>query len=181
MRKSADFALAFFIAAVAGTSAQTQMPSAPQATAEILDTQGKVVGSAAITTTSKGVEVRVTLDGFKSAAGSNHGLHIHQAGKCKPTFDAAGDHFSPLDNNHGFLRPSGPHAGDLPNIWVEANGSARYSYTTNLISLKGSKRAILDADGAAIIIHAQPDDYLTGSSGSTGDPIACGVITSTAG
>jgi Cu-Zn family superoxide dismutase len=182
MKQVTGFVLALFTAASASAFAQAEAAGTnAQATAEIMDTEGKVVGNAALTTTDKGVEVQVNLRNFQSAADSEHGLHIHQMGKCKPTFDAAGDHFNPLDHHHGYLRLDGPHAGDLPNIWVEANGSARYSYTTNLIALKEGKRAILDADGSALIIHAKPDDYLTGSSGATGDPIACGVITSAAG
>jgi Cu-Zn family superoxide dismutase len=36
--------------------------------------------------------------------------------------------------------------------------------------------ALVDADGAAIVIHAEPDDYRTDPSGNSGARIACGVI-----
>ena len=35
---------------------------------------------------------------------------------------------------------------------------------------------MLDADGAAIVIHATRDNYLTDPSGDSGARIACGVI-----
>ena len=181
MRKTAVFVLALLIVAFLGIFAQAQeADSNAQAMAEIINAEGEVVGTASFTTTENGVEVRVELNDFTSTSSGEHGIHIHQVGECAPSFQAAGSHFSPLDNNHGYLSPNGPHAGDLPNIRIDANGNASYSFTTNLITLEEGERAILDADGAALIIHAQPDNYLTDPSGSTGDRIACGVITSTA-
>jgi Cu-Zn family superoxide dismutase len=35
---------------------------------------------------------------------------------------------------------------------------------------------MLDADGAAVMIHAQADDYRTDPSGNSGPRIACGVL-----
>ena len=35
----------------------------------------------------------------------------------------------------------------------------------------------LDADRAAFVIHAGPDDYKTDPSGNSGGRVACGVIT----
>ncbi len=178
MKMAAGFFSVLFIATVAGTFAQAEETAPPnlRAVAELVNVQGTKVGHALFVRTEKGLEVQVDLRGFESAANSEHAVHVHQVGKCQPTFDAAGDHVNPFDHNHGYLSPNGPHAGDLPNIWVEANGNATYSYTTNLITLKEGSRAILDGDGAALVIHAQPDDYLTDPSGSAGDRIACGVI-----
>jgi Cu-Zn family superoxide dismutase len=183
MNIAAGFFSMLVIAMVAGAFAQAEQTEPPnlRAMAEMINEQGNKVGNALFIMTEKGLEVQVNLRGFESAANSEHAVHVHQIGKCQPTFDAAGDHFSPFGHNHGYLSPNGPHAGDLPNIWIEANGNAAYSYTTNLITLKEGRRAILDRDGAALVIHAQPDDYLTDSSGSAGDPIACGVIDTTAG
>jgi len=36
---------------------------------------------------------------------------------------------------------------------------------------------MLDADGAAIVVHAGPDDLMTDPSGNSGGRIACGVFT----
>jgi Cu-Zn family superoxide dismutase len=34
----------------------------------------------------------------------------------------------------------------------------------------------MDADGSALIIHANPDDQVTDPSGNSGDRLVCGVI-----
>ncbi len=36
--------------------------------------------------------------------------------------------------------------------------------------------ALFDGDGAAIVIHAGPDDYRSDPAGAAGARIACGVI-----
>jgi Cu-Zn family superoxide dismutase len=36
--------------------------------------------------------------------------------------------------------------------------------------------SLLDADGAAVVLHAKPDDHRTDPAGNAGDRIACGVI-----
>jgi Cu-Zn family superoxide dismutase len=40
----------------------------------------------------------------------------------------------------------------------------------------GSFDTLLDADGAALVIHAAPDDLKTDPSGNSGGRIACGVL-----
>ena len=146
------------------------------ARADIMDAQGNMVGTATFSMGENGVEVGVELSGFSDASEGEHGIHIHQTGECQPDFEAAGSHFNPTDANHGFLSPDGPHAGDLPNIRVDAEGNASYQTTTNLVTLGDGERSLFDSDGSALIIHAQPDDYLTDPGGGSGDRIACGVI-----
>jgi Cu-Zn family superoxide dismutase len=36
--------------------------------------------------------------------------------------------------------------------------------------------ALLDEDGASLVVHAGPDDYQTDPAGNAGDRIACGII-----
>ena len=72
--------------------------------------------------------------------------------------------------------PKVPHAGDLVNLHVDNDGTVTYVVTTSLITLTEGERAIFDSDGSAVILHAQPDDYVTDSGGESGDRIACGVI-----
>ena len=45
-----------------------------------------------------------------------------------------------------------------------------------LTSLLELGPALFDSDGAAIVIHAGPDDYRTDPAGAAGARIACGVI-----
>ncbi|MEX2584680.1 MAG: superoxide dismutase family protein, partial [Gemmatimonadota bacterium] len=77
--------------------------------------------------------------------------------------------------------PQGPHAGDLENLEVETDdGTARGTRRTDRVTLvPGQPNSILDADGSALVVHAQADDYVTQPSGDSGDPIACGVVDQT--
>ena len=68
--------------------------------------------------------------------------------------------------------PAGPHAGDLPNVEVAANGVLSATVTV----AGASMASLLDTDGAALVIHAQADDYVTDPSGNSGARIACAVI-----
>ena len=127
----------------------------------------------------KAVEITVTVTGLKPGA---HGLHLHAVGKCEaPGFTTAGGHFDPgpsgatdPDANHPF------HMGDLPNLMADASGKATLKATTNRVTLGDGPLSLFDADGSAIIIHANPDQGVTGEtkSGLSGGPrAACGVIT----
>lgn len=72
----------------------------------------------------------------------------------------------------------GAHAGDMPNLFIPANGELRIDVANHMITLaKGQPNSVFDADGSAIIIHAGPDDYKTDPTGNAGDRIVCGVIT----
>ena len=88
--------------------------------AELRDPQGKVVGTAQLKVVNEGVQVSVQVTGIPAGT---YAFHIHSVGKCEaPTFESAGPHFNPEGKKHGLMNPEGPHAGDLPNISVEADG-----------------------------------------------------------
>ena len=124
------------------------------------------------------VDVTVSVAGLKPGM---HGVHLHAVGKCEPDFAAAGGHFDPgpagnmdPDANHPF------HMGDFPNLNIGANGRGAMKATTSRVTLSDGPLSLFDADGSAIIIHANPDQGITGEpkSGVSGGPrIACGVIT----
>lgn len=154
----------------------------PGAMAELYDAQGNRVGTVEFTSVEDGVQIQTQIEGFDAAVTGDqrgqHGFHIHETGDCSaPDFSSAGGHFNPTDVGHGLLDPDGPHAGDLPNLWIEANGSADYMVTTDLISLEPGERTLFDRDGSAVVIHSGPDDYLTDPAGASGSRLACGVIT----
>ena len=152
-------------------------PAAPTgvgatATAALAGPDGAAMGTVTLTQTPLGVLVAVEVNGLPVGG---HGFHIHETGTCAPDFAAAGDHFNPTDAGHGFNHPDGMHAGDLPNIYAGADGTARADYFTAAITLDaGADHSVLDADGSAIIIHEKPDTY--GSDAGAGGRIACGVI-----
>jgi superoxide dismutase, Cu-Zn family len=114
------------------------------------------------------------------AAAAQDGAHIHTVGRCDPPdFASAGGHFDPgpagntdPDMNHPY------HSGDLLNIVANATGAVVTTSYTTRINL-GGPLSPLDADGAAIIIHQNPDTNQTGTKGQGGGggtAIACGVI-----
>ena len=180
-----------FFAALGLTSAQPSSavpgssPAQLGASAELTDAEGNVIGDVNFTEPAADDEQFVTIQlGLSPNAElepGEYGFHVHQVGRCTPTFDAAGDHFNPADAQHGLLDPDGPHAGDLPNVVVGENGATTYVVNTRLVTLGEGERSLFDGDGSAVMLHAQADDYLTDPSGTSGDRVACGVIREEAG
>ena len=65
------------------------------------------------------------------------------------------------------------HVGDMPNIHVPASGELEIEVLNPRLKLDYS---LFDADGAAIVIHEGPDDYMTDPAGAAGPRVACGII-----
>ncbi len=105
-----------------------------------------------------------------------HGIHFHQFGACTPTFGAAGEHYNPIGTMHGLENPAGPHAGDLPNLTVNADGTGSLDTTTKLVTLTSGPMTVFDSDGTALVIHALVDDQKTDPSGKSDGRIACAVL-----
>jgi Cu-Zn family superoxide dismutase len=145
-----------------------------KASAVLKDATGKDVGTATFSATPSGALLDLNLTAIPPGV---HALHIHAVGKCEPPkFETAGPHFNPDQTKHGIMNPEGPHAGDLPNIHLPADGKLEVEFLDPVVTLS-QESALLDADGASIVIHAGPDDYKTDPAGNSGDRIACGVIT----
>lgn len=142
---------------------------------ELKDSDGKKVGTAMLEDGDKGVNVHLEATNLTEG---EHGFHFHEKAACEePDFESAGGHFNPEDTNHGFDDPDGPHAGDLPNIEVEEDGSVNEDFVAEGVTLeKGKENSLLDDDGTALVIHAEADDNKSQPSGDSGDRIACGVI-----
>ena len=120
--------------------------------------------------------LRVTVTGMALPPGP-HGAHIHTTGKCDaPDFASAGGHWNPTAMQHGKLNPMGPHEGDLPNLIAGADGAGSITFDVPKANLTGGANPLLDADGAALVIHAAADDLKTDPSGNSGGRIACGVL-----
>lgn len=139
------------------------------------DASGRTVGQALLTPAAEGVRVTLSVNDIPAGV---HGVHIHQTGQCDPPdFTTAGGHFNPANRQHGTENPSGPHAGDLPNITVDANGRGRMTGTAPGVTLTGSGASSLrKSGGTSLMVHASADDYRTDPSGNSGARIACGVI-----
>jgi superoxide dismutase, Cu-Zn family len=155
--------------------AVSSLHAAPKigASATIINAKGKSIGTATLTETVDGIILQINAKGLKKG---DHGLHIHRTGKCElPKFDSAGPHFDLGGHQHGRDNPKGAHTGDLPNITPGKRKMATAEAVIPGIALFGAN-GLLDSDGAAIVIHAGPDDYKTDPSGNSGARVACGVF-----
>jgi Cu-Zn family superoxide dismutase len=143
------------------------------ATVELRTPGGEVKARAVVWDRGGSLQVGIQATGL---APGRYGAHIHAVGRCEgPGFESAGPHWNPGGRQHGELNPQGAHLGDLPNLDVDAEGHGRLEFRIEGASLRGGQ-PLLDADGAALVIHAAPDDFRTDPSGNSGARIACGVI-----
>ena len=86
-------------------------------------------------------------------------------------------HFNPDAKKHGMQNPEGPHAGDMNNFTVAADGTAKATVTDPNVTMGSGANSIFTNGGTALVIHAAADDMKTDPSGNSGDRIACGAIT----
>ncbi|MFN3960580.1 MAG: superoxide dismutase family protein [Parvularculaceae bacterium] len=196
MRPAALIVLAAFSAAACGKADAPKNPSAPDTltapeplapstwngvAARFIDTAGKQAGEAVIVDAKDGVLLRLRVEGLTPGW---HGAHIHMTGTCDDAsagFKASGSHFDPENHEHGLENPAGAERGDLPNIFAGADGRATVEFYRANLHLNPSEQAaseigpfpLLDDDGFAIIIHANPDDHLTQPIGGAGDRVLC--------
>jgi len=162
-----SFALIILAASLTACATVEPTGGAPMA---LVNSSGQSIGTVRAWETAGGVSFRINASGLPHGL---HGLHVHAVGRCDaPEFTSAGAHFNPAGKKHGLNNPAGPHAGDLPNVEVAANG-----VLTATVTLPGANMAsLLDADGSALVIHATADDYVTDPSGNSGARIACAVL-----
>ena len=146
----------------------------------LVNLAGQSIGTVRAWQTAGGVTFRIDASGLPHGV---HGLHVHTVGRCDPPgFESAGPHWNPAGRKHGTNNPAGPHAGDLPNVTVAANGVLGETVTlagADLTTPAGVPGALIDGDGASLMLHAQSDDYVTDPSGNSGARIACAILTPT--
>jgi Cu-Zn family superoxide dismutase len=169
-------------AALAGSIASAQAPTAGTTRARA-DIKGEgITGHAELAERRQGtgivVDITLTASGLKPGL---HGVHLHAVGMCEAPFTSAGGHFDPgpasntdPDVNHPF------HMGDIPNLQVGQDGKGTLKAVTTRVTLSQGPLTVFDADGTAIILHANEDKGIPGEtkSGVSGGPrVACGVLT----
>lgn len=132
-----------------------------------------IVGCVRFYQTNAGVVVYAQIRGLPSDETSCHNhvfaFHIHNGCECsgnmEDPFSGAGTHYNPQDCKHPY------HAGDLPPLFSNG-GMAVSAFLTDRFSVQ-------EVIGKTVIIHNQPDDFITQPSGNAGTKIACGVIRQT--
>jgi Cu-Zn family superoxide dismutase len=156
--------------------------SGRRAVAAISDANGQKVG--VVVFKERHGEVEVSAEVWRVAPGF-HGFHVHTTGECVPPFTSAGGHYNPGGVPHG------DHAGDMPSLLVNQDGTAELEFETDRFTL----RDLSDADGSAVIVHAGRDNYAniptryhshtydtfgpdtdTLATGDAGARMACGVV-----
>jgi Cu-Zn family superoxide dismutase len=167
--------LALLALTAAVTASVTTAEGAVHASARIIDGAGQTVGWARLTEDAAGqLHLNVQVAGLPPG---RHGIHMHAVGQCVgPAFASAGGHHNPLGAEHGLDNPAGAHAGDLPNLTVNVTGRGHLDAVSHHATLSAGPISLVDADGSAIVIHANEDDQVTNPTGNSGPRIACGVI-----
>lgn len=159
------------------------------ATALLRDQAGTEIGRVGFTQDGTHVLASAYVTGLAPFA-EFHGFHVHTNGACSGDFVAsAGGHWNPAGATHG------DHAGDMPVLYADANGTARSTSTLDAFTVAGM---LADDGGVAVIVHAGRDNYgniptrytvggvggpdaTTNSTGDAGARLACGVVSAPGG
>ena len=152
---------------------------AAEVTVNELDASGKsvAIGTVSFTTTPYGVLVTPNLTGLPPGM---HGFHLHEKPNCGNTAvdgvvtvaGAAGGHWDPEHSGKHEGPYGAGHLGDLPGLYVAADGTA----TMPVLAPR-----IKDANqlhGIALMVHAGGDNHSDHPAklGGGGARIACAVI-----
>jgi superoxide dismutase, Cu-Zn family len=147
-------------------------------TLRIADAQGAgaVVGTVRIVETRYGLAFHPALKGLPPGL---HGFHVHENPSCAPgqrdgasvAALGAGGHLDPQNTKrHGEPWGDG-HLGDLPALYVAADGSADQPVLAPRLKLA-------DVANRSLMVHAGADNHADHPAplGGGGARIACGVI-----
>jgi Cu-Zn family superoxide dismutase len=145
---------------------------------QFVDAHGNTgpAGTVTLEDTAYGLLLTPDLAGLPAGV---HGFHVHTNPSCAPGDNngtptagfAAGGHWDP-DNTKAHLGPYGNgHKGDLPALFVTADGKATYPVLAPRLKLA-------DLHGHALMVHAGGDNHSDhpAAFGGGGARMACGVV-----
>lgn len=156
--------------------AAAQAPTAPLKGA-LIGPDGGDRGTVTVAPAPNGVFVRVEARGLTPGW---HAMHFHEMGACSDDkFASAGGHVhgaTPVV--HGLMNKDANDAGDLPNIYVTADGAVTVELYSSLVTATkvDSRPYLMDADGSAVVIHDMADDYASQPIGNAGGRAACAAL-----
>ncbi len=137
---------------------------------------GDPIGQMTVAESKYGVVFTPSLQGLSPGV---HGFHLHENASCAPkekdgkmvAAGAAGAHYDPhASKAHGTPWGEG-HLGDLPALYVEANGSVAQPVLAPRLKLS-------DLQGRALMVHTGGDNHYDqpAALGGGGTRVGCGVI-----
>jgi Cu-Zn family superoxide dismutase len=156
--------------------------------APLKDASGAEKGTVEVAFSADGAVLTVQASGLEPGL---HGLHVHKTGSCEADSAdpaapdkrgaclSAGGHLADRGEVHG------DHDGDLPSLLVRADGTARLVVASDRLT----REVVLDADGSALMVHADPDNFgnipgrytpkvdeTTAKTGDAGARVACAAL-----
>ena len=137
---------------------------------------GKSLGAVVVSESRYGLVFTPTLAGLPPGA---HGFHVHENASCEPKEKdgkmvpglAAGEHLDPsASKRHGLPWGDG-HLGDLPALFVDANGAASNPVLAPRLKMT-------DLNGRSLMIHVGGDNHADHPAplGGGGARLVCGVF-----
>ena len=170
-----NFRFTLLASSVLSLAACASTSPGPAATASLAPTRGNATAGT-VQFVQQGDVVRVSGEVRGLQPNAEHGFHIHEKGDCSSGDGlSAGGHFNPggKPHGHGGLEEGAHHAGDLPNLKADAQGVARFSFESHTLRIGSTENDIV---GRGLIVHRDPDDYISQPVGNAGPRLACGVI-----
>lgn len=138
--------------------------------------EGKSIGTIKVQDTPHGVLFTPSLSELPPGL---HGFHVHEHATCGPAdkdgkmtaAHAAGSHYDPSKSGKHLGPYADGHLGDLPPLYVDADGKAT-------LPVLAPRLKVADLKGHALMIHAGGDNYSDEPKplGGGGDRIACGAV-----
>ncbi len=137
---------------------------------------GPGVGQVTIAESPHGLVFTPALKGLPPGV---HGFHLHQNASCDPKENdgkmvpalAAGGHYDPTNSKRHDTPWGTGHLGDLPPLFVDAQGNASQPVLAPRLKLA-------DLSGRALMVHVGGDNHADHPAplGGGGARMACGVI-----
>jgi Cu-Zn family superoxide dismutase len=135
--------------------------------------QSTATGMATFEEKNGKVTFEAKLSGLKPGI---HAIHIHEKSDCSAAdASSAGGHWNPTFKKHGKWSDVEHHKGDIGNFEADKDGNGTITLTTDewCIGCDDQTKNIL---GKGLIVHANPDDFITQPTGNAGGRIACSSI-----
>lgn len=172
----ATAATAAFLTAAPLANAQDHINQDADIVTDIINKEGATIGSLHLFAGTAGVVAYLKASGLEPGA---HGMHFHMVGECNDDSDFAdaGNLHGAHEKPHGALADvDDHHTGVLPNLIVGKDGTVEVELYSTTVHFDKGPGALLDADGASLVIHETPDDHVTADAGGSGERIACAII-----